>query len=358
MLIKVVPRITLRPLYMDGGFIYCYRRNLIMMMVNGFTIREAQEGIKLIKDFFEKKLSEKLNLTRVSAPLFVKANTGLNDNLSGVEKAVSFQMRKYGENLEIVQSLAKWKRMALKTYEFEAGEGLYTDMNAIRPDEYVDNIHSIYVDQWDWELVINKADRNQEFLESIVNRIFDALKETEEYINSIYPSRLNNKLPEKIKFITSQELEDRYPDKSPKEREHLAAIEYGAVFLSKIGGKLKSGDKHDDRSPDYDDWELNGDIIVWDEAIGSSLELSSMGIRVSEEVLDKQLKLAKAEDRRNLSYHRALLNSELPYTIGGGIGQSRLCMFFLEAKHIGQVQSSIWPDEEIRRTENEGIFLL
>lgn len=329
-----------------------------MMMVNGFTIRESQEGIKLIKDFFERKLSEKLNLTRVSAPLFVKANTGLNDNLSGVEKAVSFQMRKYGENLEIVQSLAKWKRIALKTYEFEVGEGLYTDMNAIRPDEYVDNIHSIYVDQWDWELVIDKSDRNEETLKAVVTKIFEALKETEEYINPIYPTRLNNKLPDHITFISSQELEDRYPDKSSKEREHLICIEYGAVFISKIGGILKSGERHDDRSPDYDDWQLNGDILVWDEAIGSSLELSSMGIRVSEDVLDAQLKLAGAEDRRNLSYHKALLKGELPYTIGGGIGQSRLCMFFLEAKHIGQVQSSTWPDEEIRRTENDGIFLL
>ena len=226
------------------------------MMVNGFTIRESQEGIKLIKDFFKKKLSEKLNLTRVSAPLFVKANTGLNDNLSGVEKAVSFQMRKYGENLEIVQSLAKWKRIALKTYEFEVGEGLYTDMNAIRPDEYVDNIHSIYVDQWDWELVIDKSDRNEETLKAVVTNIFEALKETEEYINPIYPTRLTNKLPDQITFICSQELEDRYPDKSSKEREHLACSEYGAVFISKIGGKLKSGERHDDRSPDYDDWEL------------------------------------------------------------------------------------------------------
>ncbi len=329
-----------------------------MMMVNGFTVRESQEGIKLIKDFFERKLAEKLNLTRVSAPLFVKANTGINDNLSGNEKAVSFSMRKYGEELEIVQSLAKWKRMALRSYEFEVGEGLYTDMNAIRPDEYVDNIHSIYVDQWDWEQVIDKSDRTIEYLKDIVDKIFEALKETEIYINAIYPTRLNTKLPDKITFITTQELEDRYPDKSPKEREHLAALEYGAVFLNKIGGKLKSGEKHDGRSPDYDDWELNGDILVWDEAIGSSLELSSMGIRVSEESLEKQLKLAEAEDRKELEYHKALLSGSLPYTIGGGIGQSRLCMFFLEAKHIGQVQSSIWPDEEIRRVEDEGIFLL
>lgn len=329
-----------------------------MMMVNGFTVRESQEGIKLIKDFFERKLAEKLNLTRVSAPLFVKANTGINDNLSGVEKAVSFSMRKYGQELEIVQSLAKWKRMALKSYEFAVGEGLYTDMNAIRPDEYVDNIHSIYVDQWDWELVIDKGDRTIEFLKRIVDKIFEALKETEIYINAIYPTRLSTKLPEKITFITTQELEDRYPDKSPKEREHLAALEYGAVFLNKIGGKLKSGEKHDGRSPDYDDWELNGDILVWDEAIGSSLELSSMGIRVSEESLEKQLKLAGAEDRKELEYHKALLSGSLPYTIGGGIGQSRLCMFFLEARHIGQVQSSIWPEEEIKRVEDEGIFLL
>lgn len=329
-----------------------------MMMVNGFTARESQVGIKLIKDYFERKLAEKLNLTRVSAPLFVKPETGINDNLSGSEKAVSFEMRKYGQGLEIVQSLAKWKRMALKWYEFEVGEGLYTDMNAIRPDEFVDNIHSIYVDQWDWEKVIIKEDRTTEYLVLVVEGIFEALKETEIYINEIYPSRLNKKLPDKITFITTQELEDRYPGKTPKEREHYITKEYGAVFLSKIGEVLKSGEKHDGRAPDYDDWELNGDILVWDEAIEDSLELSSMGIRVSEQSLERQLKVANAEDRKKLDYHKALLAGELPYTVGGGIGQSRLCMFFLEAKHIGQVQASVWPDEEVKRSEDEGVFLL
>ena len=328
------------------------------MMVNGLTARESQIGIKVIKDFFERKLAEKLNLTRVSAPLFVKPETGINDNLSGVEKAVSFQMRKYDQDLEIVQSLAKWKRMALKWYEFECGEGLYTDMNAIRPDEIVDNIHSIYVDQWDWEKVIRKEERNVQYLSSVVDSIFEAFKETEEFINARYPHRLSNKLPDKITFITTQELEDRYPDKTPKEREHLAAKEYGAIFLNKIGGKLKSGEPHDGRSPDYDDWELNGDIIVWNPALEDSLELSSMGIRVSEESLERQLKIANAEDRKEMDYHKALLGGELPYTIGGGIGQSRICMYFLQAKHIGQVQASVWPTEEIKRCEEEGIFLL
>lgn len=329
-----------------------------MMMVNGLTARESQVGIKLIKDYFERKLADKLNLTRVSAPLFVKPETGFNDNLSGVEKAVSFQMRKYGQELEIVQSLAKWKRMALKWYGFDPDEGLYTDMNAIRPDEEVDAIHSIYVDQWDWEKVINKEDRTINFLKIVVENIFEALTETEDYINAIYPDRLNKKLPSKITFITTQELEDKYPNNTPKEREHLAAKEFGAVFLSKIGGVLKSGERHDGRAPDYDDWELNGDILVWNPALNDSLELSSMGIRVSEESLERQLKIANAEDRKELDYHKALLSGDLPYTVGGGIGQSRLCLYFLQAKHIGQVQASVWPDEMISKCEDEGTFLL
>lgn len=329
-----------------------------MMMVNGLTARESQVGIKLIKDYFERRLAENLNLTRVSAPLFVKPETGMNDNLNGNEKAVSFEMRKYGQNLEIVQSLAKWKRMALKWYEFEAGEGLYTDMNAIRPDEVVDAIHSIYVDQWDWEMVITKEERSIEFLKIIVDKIYDALKDTEEYINAIYPDRLYSKLPDSITFITTQELEDRYPESTPKEREYLAAKEYGAFFLNKIGGVLNSGLPHDGRSPDYDDWELNGDIIVWNPALEDSLELSSMGIRVSKESLERQLKISNKEDRKTLDYHKALLNEELPYTIGGGIGQSRLCLYFLQAKHIGQVQASVWPKEEIVKCEESDIFLL
>jgi len=329
-----------------------------MMMVNGFTPREAQEGIKLMKDYFERKLAEKLNLTRVSAPLFVKPNKGINDNLSGVEKAVSFQMRKYGEDLEIVQSLAKWKRLALKWYDFDFNEGLYTDMNAIRPDEVLDHIHSIYVDQWDWEKVIRKEDRTNEYLISIVESIYEAFKETEIYINSIYPDRLYDKLPEKIKFITTQELEDLYPNETPKRREHLITEKYKAVFLQKIGGVLNSGLPHDGRSPDYDDWELNGDILVWNPVLNESLELSSMGIRVDESALERQLMLANATDRKSLEYHRLLLNGELPYTIGGGIGQSRLCMLLLNKAHIGEVQVSMWSDQMRKECKENNMNLL
>ncbi|MDX9917512.1 MAG: aspartate--ammonia ligase [Gudongella sp.] len=329
-----------------------------MMMVNGFTPREAQVGIKRIKDYFERRLAEQLNLTRVSAPLFVRPETGLNDNLSGVEKAVSFTIRKHNLNVEIVQSLAKWKRMALKWYEFEPGEGLYADMNAIRPDEFVDSLHSIYVDQWDWERIILKEERTYDTLVNTVESIYEAFKETEDFINNLYPSRLYKKLPDKITFISSQELEDRYPDVSPRQREHLAAKEHGAIFLTQIGARLKSGEPHDFRSPDYDDWALNGDIIFWNPALEDSIELSSMGIRVDEEALERQLILAGAEDRREMEYHKKLLAGQLPYTVGGGIGQSRICMYFLQAKHIGQVQASIWSDEEIKRCEEEGIFLL
>ncbi len=329
-----------------------------MMMVNGFTAREAQVGIKQIKDFFERRLAENLNLTRVSAPLFVKPETGLNDNLSGTEKAVTFKMRKYGQTLEIVQSLAKWKRMALKWYEFEVGEGIYTDMNAIRPDEYLDNIHSIYVDQWDWERVIRKSDRHLEFLREIVELIFDVFKATESFINGLYPRRLYKKLPDEIFFISSQELEDRWPNETAKNREHFIAKEYGAVFIYQIGHKLKSGIPHDLRSPDYDDWNLNGDIIFWNPALEESIELSSMGIRVDENTLLKQLELTGAIEKLEMDYHKRLINKELPYTIGGGIGQSRICMFFLQAKHIGQVQASVWSDDEIKKCEEMGIFLL
>lgn len=329
-----------------------------MMMVNGFTAREAQVGIKQIKDFFERKLAENLNLTRVSAPLFVKPETGLNDNLSGTEKPVVFEMRKYGQTLEIVQSLAKWKRMALKWYEFEVDEGIYTDMNAIRPDEYVDNIHSIYVDQWDWERVIRNDDRHLEFLKEIVESIFDTFKATERFINDLYPLRLYKKLPDEIFFISAQELEDRWPNETPKNREHLIAKEHRAVFIYQIGHKLRSGIPHDLRSPDYDDWNLNGDIIFWNPALEESIELSSMGIRVDENSLIKQLELTNTTDKLEMDYHKKLINKELPYTIGGGIGQSRICMFFLQAKHIGQVQASVWSEDEIKKCEEKGIFLL
>lgn len=320
-------------------------------------IKETQVAIKLIKDFFERELANKLNLIRVSAPLFVRPETGLNDNLTGVEKAVSFTLRKYNIKAEIVQSLAKWKRMALKTYGFKIGEGLYTDMNAIRPDEVLDHIHSVYVDQWDWEKVISKEDRNEDYLRRTVEEIYEVFKATEEMINSKYPI-FRKKLPDKIKFITSQELEDLYPNKSPKERENLICKEYKAVFLMKIGKKLRSGKPHDSRSPDYDDWELNGDIIFWDPIIGEALELSSMGIRVDECSLKRQLEEANALDRLELDYHRMLIKGKLPYTIGGGIGQSRICMYFLEKRHIGEVQASIWTDLIIKECQEKNIFLL
>lgn len=321
-------------------------------------LRETQVAIKRIKDFFERKLASELNLMRVSAPLFVKPESGLNDNLSGVEKAVSFKMRKYDEDVEIVQSLAKWKRLALKGYGFSIGEGLYTDMDAIRPDEILDPTHSLYVDQWDWEKVISVEDRNREYLYKTVKEIFRVFKRTEDYINSMYPGSFQRKLPDEIFFITSQELEDLYPDKSPDEREHLITEENKAVFIMKIGHKLNSGESHGTRSPDYDDWDLNGDIIFWNPITASALELSSMGIRVDREALNKQLKIADAEDRKTLQYHRMLLNDELPYTIGGGIGQSRICMYFLEKRHIGEVQASVWTDSIINECKENDIFLL
>lgn len=321
-------------------------------------LKETQIAIKLIKDHFEKRLAEKLNLMRVSAPLFVKPESGLNDNLTGVEKAVSFKLTKHNEDIEIVQSLAKWKRLALKGYGFAIGEGIYTDMDAIRPDEELDFTHSIYVDQWDWEKVISKEDRNEEYLVKIVKDIYDVFKETEKYIDGFYPNFFVKKLPDEILFITSQELEDMYPDKTIDEREHLITKEHGAIFLSKIGNKLKSGESHGTRSPDYDDWNLNGDIILWNPATNSALELSSMGIRVDEDTMEKQLKLANAEERKSLEYHRLLLSGKLPYTVGGGIGQSRICMYFLEKKHIGEVQASVWTDEIIEACKKNNISLL
>ncbi len=321
-------------------------------------LRETQMAIKEIKDFFEKRLSEELNLIRVSAPLFVKPESGLNDNLSGNEKAVAFKLREYDQNLEIVQSLAKWKRLALKWYKFDMYEGIYTDMDAIRPNEILDETHSIYVDQWDWEKIIKKEDRNFNYLKKIVESIFKAFKETENYLDELYPGKWMKKLPEKITFISTQELEDKYPDKEPEERENLAAKEYKAIFVHKIGKVLNSGEKHDFRAPDYDDWELNGDIIFWDPILGKGLELSSMGIRVDESTLDKQLKLTENDERRELFYHQELLSGSLPYTVGGGIGQSRMCMFFLDKKHIGEVQASVWSKDIIEYSEKENIFLL
>jgi len=324
-----------------------------------FSGMEAQKAIKLIKDTFERKLAEQLNLIRVSAPLMVPSDTGVNDMLNGYERPVEFEVKETHRNLQIVQSLAKWKRIALKRYGFEIGAGLYTDMNAIRRDEETDNIHSIYVDQWDWEKIIRKEDRTMEYLKKTVEDIYEAFKLTEEVLINAYPEKkLERTLPDKMSFITSQELENLYPEKSPKEREHLIAKEKGVVFVSQIGKKLKSGVSHDGRSPDYDDWELNGDILFWYEPLKISLELSSMGIRVDKKSLEKQLKEAGAEDRKELMYHKMLLNDELPLTIGGGLGQSRICMYFMKTAHIGEVQSSVWPEDMVQEFRRKGIEFL
>lgn len=324
---------------------------------NKLSLLETEVSIKKVKDFFERALAYELNLTRVSAPLFVREDSGLNDNLNGHEKPVSFTTKFEDGECHIVHSLAKWKRMALHKYEFPMHTGLYTDMNAIRREEDLSCIHSLYVDQWDWELIIKKEERTPKTLQHIVRNIFRAFKKTEEYILREYP-KLSQKLPEDITFITSQELEDRYPDLTPKEREHAIAKEYKAVFISQIGKTLNSGEKHDGRAPDYDDWDLNGDILFWYPPLNRSIELSSMGIRVSEESLAKQLKLANAENRKDLPFHKALLNGNLPYTIGGGIGQSRICLFFLEKVHIGEVQASIWPKEMVEAYRKRGVYFL
>ena len=322
------------------------------------TIRETEVAIKEVKDHFERALAKSLHLTRVSAPLFVRPESGLNDNLNGVERPVSFGIREQAEaEAEIVHSLAKWKRHALKHYGFHSGEGLYTDMSAIRRDEDTDNIHSLYVDQWDWEKVISREERNMETLEYTVRKVFRALKETEDFISRRY-NYIQPLLPEDIFFITSQELEDMYPDCTPKERENRITKVKKAVFVSQIGKVLSSGQKHDGRAPDYDDWELNGDILVWYPVLNMGLEISSMGIRVDEESLSRQLKLAGCEERAGLPFQKALLNRELPYTIGGGIGQSRICMYYLRKAHIGEVQSSIWPEDALHEAREHGIQLL
>ena len=320
-------------------------------------IRQTEVAIKKVKDFFERDLAIQLNLTRVSAPLFVDKESGLNDNLNGVERPVAFDIKGMAGNNEIVQSLAKWKRVALKQYGFLPGEGLYTDMNAIRRDEDTDNIHSVFVDQWDWEKVITAEQRCFDVLKRAVKQIYTSLLHTEIYIAYDYPF-LGRLLPEKITFITSQELEDEYPDLTPKEREYAAVKKYGAVFLMQIGGKLKSGNKHDGRAPDYDDWSLNGDIIVYYPVLDIALELSSMGIRVDAETLKAQLELSGCEDRASLPFHKALLNDELPLTMGGGIGQSRMCMFFLRKAHIGEVQSSRWEEKDMEICKENHIHLL
>ena len=321
------------------------------------TIRETEVAIKEIKDHFERALAKSLHLTRVSAPLFVKPESGLNDNLNGVERPVAFGIKEQNDTpVEIVHSLAKWKRYALKRYGFHSGEGLYTDMNAIRRDEDTDNIHSIYVDQWDWEKVIPNGRRNIEYLKETVEQVYKAIRLTELAVEARFD--IEAVLPKKITFIHTEELVERYPDLTPKERENAAAKEFGAIFLIGIGGILPDGQRHDGRAPDYDDWTsesengyhgLNGDIIVWNEALDSAFELSSMGIRVDEEALKRQVKITGDEDRLQLEWHKALLNGLFPLTIGGGIGQSRMAMFLLRKKHIGEVQSSVWP-KEVRDT--------
>lgn len=319
---------------------------------------ESQRAIKKIKDFFQQELAYGLSLRRVSAPLFVAPETGLNDNLNGVERTVRFTVKDMDEKpVEIVQSLAKWKRMALGRYQIQPDRGIYTDMNAIRRDEELDNLHSIYVDQWDWEKVITKEQRTEAYLKETVTTLYNALKNLGDYVNRLY-KELRTSLPNEIFFITTQELEDMYPDKTPKEREDAITKEKRAVFIMKIGGKLKSGEKHDGRAPDYDDWELNGDIILWNEILEQAFEISSMGIRVDETAMAKQLKEAGAEDRGELEFHRMILDKKLPYTIGGGIGQSRLCMYFLRKAHIGEVQAAIWPEDMIRECSEHNIFLL
>ncbi|HHU50675.1 MAG TPA: aspartate--ammonia ligase [Firmicutes bacterium] len=334
---------------------------------NLLDLRETERAIKMIKDFFQINLAGRLNLQRVSAPLFVKSGTGVNDDLSGVEKPVTFKVKAlHNEQAEIVQSLAKWKRMALAEYGFAEGEGLYTDMNAIRPDEELDNLHSLYVDQWDWEKIISRDERNLDYLIKTVKQIYSVIKEAEDRIFAQYPA-LEPTLPQDITFIHSEELEELYPQLTPKEREDAICREKGAVFLIGIGADLKSGQPHDGRAPDYDDWStpttdgkkgLNGDILVWNPVLKRAVELSSMGIRVDKEALLRQLQITGEEKRLTYSFHQKLLHDQLPLSIGGGIGQSRLCMLLLKKAHVGEVQVSIWPEEMIEEYRKNNIFFL
>lgn len=318
---------------------------------------QTEIGIKLVKDNFERNLAQALNLVRVSAPLFVTEDSGLNDNLNGYERPVKFDVLETGRMAEVVQSLAKWKRMALAQYKFTAGTGLYTDMNAIRRDEVCDATHSLYVDQWDWEKIIDNTERNLNFLEVTIQSIYTSILETAKQIEAYFPE-LKSDLPKDIICISSQELEDMYPEYTAFEREYVIAKKYGAVFITGIGGALKSGKIHDNRAPDYDDWDLNGDLIVYYKSLDKAIELSSMGIRVDRESLLTQLEVQNAMERMRLPYHQALLNGQLPLTIGGGIGQSRLCMILLQKVHIGEVQNSIWPDQLIKECNDRNIFLL
>ena len=322
------------------------------------NLHDTQIAIKTVKDFFQNLLSQRLNLSRVSAPLFVDPDSGLNDNLNGVERPVTFDIKEQnGREAEVVQSLAKWKRYALKKYGFSYGEGLYTDMNAIRRDETTDNIHSIFVDQWDWEKIIKKDERTLATLMDTVNIVYKCLRKTEKYM-AIQYDYIEEILPHDIFFVTTQELADMFPDNTPKEREYYIAKAKGAVCIMQIGDVLENGERHDGRAPDYDDWSLNADIVVYYPVLDIALELSSMGIRVDKKALLSQLKKAGCEERKDLPFQKAIINEELPYTIGGGIGQSRICMFFLRKAHIGEVQSSLWPEDMIAQCEENGVQLL
>jgi len=321
------------------------------------SVYEMQRAIEFIKSNFQTNLCNALNLRRVSAPLFVDENSGLNDNLNGHERPVSFDIPDVGVNAVVVHSLAKWKRLALKQYQFNEGKGLVTDMNAIRRDEEVDNIHSIYVDQWDWEKVISRKNRTVDYLQDTVSAIVGAVCETNDALGVAFPS-LHTELKREVYFITTQELEDRYPDLTPKERENAVCKEHKTVFLMQIGKTLRSGKKHDGRAPDYDDWDLNGDILIWNEILGHAFEISSMGIRVDEESMARQLKLADCEDRAALPFHKMLLEGQLPLTMGGGLGQSRICMLMIGACHIGEVQVSIWDEATRKACREAGIMLL
>ena len=321
------------------------------------SLYDTQRAIERIKFTFTAKLCAALHLVRVTAPLVVDPTTGINDNLNGVERPVGFDIPAVGKDGEVVQSLAKWKRYALKRYDFNVGKGIVTDMNAIRRDEELDNLHSIYVDQWDWEKVIEKEDRSVDYLHEVVQRIVIAISGTLDELKWYYP-QLHVDLDREITFITAQELEDLYPELEPKERENRFVAEHHTTFIQGIGGALKSGKPHDGRSPDYDDWDLNGDLLFWNDVLGCAFEISSMGIRVSPESLDRQLTIAGCDDRRELLFHKMLLAGELPYTIGGGIGQSRLCMFLLGKAHVGEVQASLWDPETVEACKAAGIQLL
>ncbi|MBR6738979.1 MAG: aspartate--ammonia ligase [Oscillospiraceae bacterium] len=320
-------------------------------------VYEMQRAIEFIKSNFQMNLSSALNLRRVSAPLFVADDSGLNDDLNGFERAVTFDVPDIGKNAQIVHSLAKWKRLALKRYKFNIGKGLFTDMDAVRRDEELDNIHSIYVDQWDWEKVIDAEDRNVSYLKRTVRDIANAIAETSSALNVAFPS-LRVKLPREVFFLTTQELENMYPDLTPKQREDAICREHGVVFHMQIGKVLKSGNKHDGRAPDYDDWDLNGDLLYWNDVLGRAFEISSMGIRVDPESLDRQLTISGCDQRRNYPFHKMLLAGELPLTMGGGIGQSRLCMLMIGTAHIGEVSVALWDDETMAICEKAGVLLL